>query len=114
MANDEALTSPGSPYTPGGSKRSEQKGYFDEFGMPTTMADAKKGESITIVEPLDRPGRARASSNPRDDGPSLNRRRTNDGPPTSYVEPKQSGGFLSRVKSLKGGPRKPREPKPLI
>lgn len=102
--------SPGSPYSAGGSKKTEKNPFFDEFGNST---EHKKGDSITIVEPLDRPGRARAPSSPQDDVPALTRRKTNEGPPNSYVEPKTGGGFLSRVKSLKGGPRKPREPKPL-
>lgn len=44
-------------------------------------------------------------------GERLERRATGDGNPDS--DPKATAGFLSRVKSLKGGPRKPREVKAL-
>lgn len=112
------ITSPEGVYspearTPGGS-RVESNPFFNEFTKGDDSKDGKK-ENITIVEPV-RTGRARAPSSPRRGlGERLERRVTSDGsgdmPPS--VAPKTGGGFLSRVKSLKGGPRKPRTDKPL-
>lgn len=111
------VTSPDGVYspearTPGGT-RVEANPFFNEF----TKGDDSKKESVTIVEP-ERTGRARAPSSPRRGfGERLERRITGDGndnpnmPPS--VVPKIGGGFLSRVKSLKGGSRKPRAEKPL-
>lgn len=104
------VTSPEGVYspearTPGGT-RVETNPFFNEY----SKGDDSKKESITIVEP-EIIGRARAPSSPRRGfGERLERRVTSDGsgdmPPS--VAPKTGGGFLSRVKSLKGGPRKPR------
>ncbi len=108
------LTSPEGVYspearTPGGTKVGEANPFFNEF----TKSDDSKKEAITIVEP-ERNGRARAPSSPRRGfGERLERRGTTDGsgalPPSTA--PKLGGGFLSRVKSLKGGARKPRTEK---
>lgn len=106
------ITSPEGVYspemrTPGGTKVNESNPFFNEY----SKGDDKK-ESITIVKP-EKTGRARAPSSPprRGFGERLERRVTGDGadssmPPSSA--PKAGGGFLSRVKSLKGGPRKAR------
>ncbi|CZT03321.1 uncharacterized protein RAG0_10118 [Rhynchosporium agropyri] len=110
------ITSPEGMYspelrTPGGSKGNEANPFFNEY----TKGDDKK-ESITYVA-SERTGRPRAPSSPprRGLGDRLERRVTGDGtdssmPPSSA--PKTGGGFLSRVKSLKGGPRKARSEKP--
>ncbi|KAK0109887.1 hypothetical protein ONS95_002558 [Cadophora gregata] len=105
------ITSPEGIYspelrTPGGTKVNESNPFFNEF----SKGDDNKKESITIVEP-EKTGRARAPSSPprRGFGERLERRVTGDGtdmPPSTAS--KTGGGFLSRVKSLKGGPRKPR------
>jgi len=105
------ITSPEGMYspelrTPGGSKVNETNPFFNEF----SKGDDSKKESITIVEP-EKTGRARAPSSPprRGLGERLERRVTGDGtdmPPSTSQ--KTGGGFLSRVKSLKGGPRKAR------
>lgn len=108
-------TSPRSPeFTPGGtkSKTDETNPFFNEFGRKNSFDDDKKdgkqGESITIVEPANKPGRARAPSSPGIPGPRLERRVTGDG---SGDEPKSGGmGFLQRVKSLKTGGRRPARP----
>jgi len=107
------FVSPDAPaYTPGGSKN-EKNPFFNEF----SKGDDSKKESITIVEP-EKTGHARAPSSPRRGfGERLERRVTSDGSsgadqaPASA--PKTGGGFLSRVKSLKTGPRKPRVDKPM-
>lgn len=106
---DQALYTPEPPtYTPGGTKMHETNPFFNEF----SKGDDSKKESITIVEP-ERPGRPRAPSSPkRGLGEGLQRRVTSDGssggeaPPIS--KPSAGSSFLSRVKSLKGGPRKPK------
>ena len=103
-------TSPEVPVvTPGGSKASEANPFFNEF----TKGDDSKKESITIVEPQIT-GRARAPSSPRHPfGDRLERRVTSDGSSGGDQPSKTGGGFLSRVKSLKGGPRKPKVEKPV-
>ena len=113
LTNPEGVTgSPDAPaYTPGGSNVTERNPFFNEY----SKEDDSKKESITIVEPVKQPGRARAPSSPRRGfGERLERRVTSDGSPGADAPAKPSGGgFLSRVKSLKGGPRKPRADKPL-
>jgi hypothetical protein len=95
--------------TPGGTKI-EANPFFNEF----SKGDDSKKESITIAEPPIPTGRPRAPSSPRRGfGERLERRATSDGSASSdQPAPAKAGGrFLSRVKSLKGGPRK--QPKPL-
>ncbi|KAL3426556.1 mucin-1 [Phlyctema vagabunda] len=97
-------------YSPGGglSRTSESNPFAAEFSKD-------KETKITIAEPERRPARARAPSSPGR-GPALERRATSDGN-TGEDQPapaKSSGGFLSRVKSLKGGPRKARPDRPQI
>ena len=105
MSPEGALRSPESPmYTPGGS-RNEHNPFFNEF----TKGD-DSGKNITVTE---QPGRARAPSDPRAGTAGmggLERRMTSDG---SGGEGKSGGGFLSRVRSLKGGPKRPNDQKPL-
>jgi hypothetical protein len=93
-------------YTPGGTKIHESNPFFNEF----SKGDDKPKESITIVEP-EKTGRARAPSSPRRGFNGLERRVTSDGSSGGEAL-KVGGGFLSRVKSLKGGPRKPRTERP--
>jgi hypothetical protein len=107
---DGGWVSPDAPaFTPGGTKV-ETNPFFNEF----TKGDDSKKETITIREP-EKPGRPRAPSSPkRPFGERLERRVTSDGSSGVEQSSKPSGGgFLSRVKSLKGGPRKPRGEKPL-
>lgn len=108
MTSPEGIYSPQSPEstTPNGTTRkaSERNPFFNEF-------EPGKGDSITIVEPESRPRRARAPSSPqRGIGGRLERRVTSDGSSSGAFseEPAKPMGFLSRVKSLKGGPRKPK------
>ncbi|PQE24447.1 Pal1 cell morphology protein [Rutstroemia sp. NJR-2017a BBW] len=89
-------------YTPGGSRVNDANPFFNEFSKGD---DTIKEESLTSVE-SQRPQHTRAPSSP----PGIERRVTSDGNGGGA----SGGGFLSRVKSLKGGPRKPRvENKPL-
>ena len=89
--------------TPGGTRLSESNPFFNEF----TKGDDSKKESISIVEPQ-KTGRPRAPSSPkRGFGERLERRVTSDGS-GGEAPVKTGGGFLSRVKSLKGGARKPK------
>lgn len=115
ITNPEGVYSPGSPdvVSPGGtrSKGTESNPFFNEFDPNTD----KKGESITIAEPENKPSSARAPTSPGRRGPAerLERRVTSDATSPVEEQPKPMG-FLSRVKSLKGGPRKTRgEPKPI-
>ncbi|KAL1638917.1 hypothetical protein SLS58_008502 [Diplodia intermedia] len=88
-----------SPMSAGGrGKMQEKNPFFDDYDD----AYEKKGASIRISE-QQRPGRARAPSSPG--RPNLERLPTNEAGPAD--EPKPSG-FLGRMKSLKGGPRKPK------
>lgn len=113
---DGGWVSPDAPaYTPGGTK-AENNPFFNEFngGDKNVPVKGDKNQTITIREP-ERPGRPRAPSSPqRPFGERLERRVTSDGSSGAEQSSKPSGGgFLSRVKSLKGGPRKPRGEKPL-
>lgn len=115
ITNAEGVASPRSPeYTPGGtkSKADEKNPFFNEDTRKNSFdeekKDSKQGESITIVEPANKPARTRAPSNPVLPIPRLERRVTSDG---SAEESKGGGmGFLQRVKSLKTGGRRPSRP----
>ncbi|CAG8958035.1 hypothetical protein HYFRA_00000379 [Hymenoscyphus fraxineus] len=99
LTSPEGRRSPG--VSPGVSKIHESNPFFDEFSKGD---DQKKEASVMVVEP-ERNLRSRAPSNPPRVGfAGIERRQTGEGP----SEPKTGGGFLSRVKSLKGGPRKPK------
>lgn len=109
----EPRYSPTSPmYTPNGSrytKANETNPFFNEF-----EPNGSKKESITIVEPESK-GRMRAPSSTttgRPVGERLERRVTTDSIGEEAQAPKPMG-FLSRVKSLKGGPRRPKAEKPV-
>jgi hypothetical protein len=104
ITSPEGVYTPTSPEarTPGGTK-AETNPFFNEF----TKGDDSKKESISIVEPT-MTGRPRAPSSPRRGfGDRLERRATSDGS-GGEAPTKTGGGFLSRVKSLKGGPKKPK------
>ncbi|TGO39354.1 hypothetical protein BHYA_0055g00060 [Botrytis hyacinthi] len=111
MTSPEGMYNAASPdgYTPVGSRPNEANPFFNEFGKGD---DTIKEETVKFAELPPRPGRSRAPSNP----PGIERRVTSDSIGESSRPPLSNGGggFLSRVKSLKGGPRKPRvENKPL-
>lgn len=99
-----ALGSPESPmYTPGGGKH-EANPFFQEYSKGD---DSTK--NIGIAETTN--GRARAPSSPkRTQSQTAERRMTGDG---SNGEGPKTSGFLSRVKSLKGGSRRPPPPRPV-
>ena len=110
----EPYYSPTSPrYTPGGTKQTEHNPFFNEFGEEV----GKKGD----VNVREREAGGRRPSIPA--GPErLERRVTSDTigvangeePAGASAQPKQGGGFLNRVKSLKGGPRRPKAEKPVF
>ena len=95
------------PTSPGQSNTGENNPFFNNYND----AYEKKGARIQIAEETrgDRMvGRARAPSSPMRNaarGAALERRITNDGTTGAEGEGKTGGGFLSRVKSLKGGRR---------
>ncbi len=114
----EPRYSPGSPMnTPGAGRESgrEYNPFLNEFGQEVN----KNGEPISVAETDSHGGRNSAPSEPRDGrGGVLERRVTSDsigmadGGYGGAQREKSGGGFLSRVKSLKGGPRRPRAEKP--
>lgn len=113
MTSPEGVNNPTSPepLTPRGSRSiaNEANPFFND---QSSNRDGKV-ESITIVEPENKIGRARAPSSPgRGFSERLERRVTSDGSGNSAEEPRQNMGFLSRVKSLKGGSRRTRPEKP--
>lgn len=101
----QRAASPTSPGQSAGGMRNiaENNPFFNNYDD----AYERKGTKIQISEESrgDRTlGRARAPSSPMR-GAALERRITNDGVMGGDGEVKSSGGFLSRVKSLKGGRR---------
>ena len=100
--------------------RGESKPFFNDYDD----AYEQKGARIQVAEQQGLMGRARAPSNPMRPAPpigSLERRTTNDGlggglnsaglnsaGASMDADGKSGGGFLSRVKSLKGGGRRAR------
>ncbi|KAF6222589.1 hypothetical protein HO133_000635 [Letharia lupina] len=115
----ERTTSPtgaGEVQSAGGMPKIKQtkNPFFNDYDD----AYEKKGQKIQIAEQRRRNGsigggeeqinaRARAMSSPKraPTGGMLERRITNDGAFGNPAEPSGGGGFLSRVKSLKGGKR---------
>jgi hypothetical protein len=94
-------TSPTGPYSAGPisqTKATEQNPFFSE---DYDRAYEAKGASIQATETGSRP---RPSSPVRN---ALHRSITSDSIGSPHNEPKSSGGFLNRVKSLKGGRRRP-------
>lgn len=101
MISPEPVGSPNSPLGTGKSEHNTANPFFKEYDQDYE----KKGAQIAFAEDQNI-GRARAPSSPRRGLAGLERKLTNDsfGP----EEGKSGGGFLSRVKSLKGRSR-PRE-----
>jgi hypothetical protein len=83
--------------TPGGSRVPDRSLFRENAGDDDKRDVAPFGERKGSVGPVS-PER-------------LERRVTSDSNPDSASDVKPAAGFLSRVKSLKGGPRKPREGK---
>lgn len=83
----------------GGSLRSEQSPFFAEYG--------KGEESISVRH---RDGTLSPSSPPPAYGGLLERRSTADGIMSAEESSSKPMGIIGRMKSLKGGPRKPRAP----
>lgn len=93
--------SPNGPYSAGPiaqTKATEQNPFFaDDYDK----AYEAKGATIKTTEPDSKGESSPPSRNP------LTRAVTTDSLPSPTTEPKPSGGFLNRVKSLKGGRRRP-------
>lgn len=85
----------------GMTKSNEQNPFFDDYDE----AFEKKGTTIKIAEDA-KAGRPRAPSSPNRGLPLLERRVTTD---SAGEASKPSNGFLNRVKSLKGGKRRPEQ-----
>jgi hypothetical protein len=71
--------------------------FFDEYNQ----AYDSKGASIKATEANNKDGQSPPGRN------ALQRAVTSDSMGSPTNEPKPSGGFLNRVKSLKGGRRRP-------
>jgi hypothetical protein len=116
------VMSPVSPRTPAltpGGTEVDSNPFFNEFTKGDDRIGGKK-ETLTFVEPAKSPRGETPDSPKRGVGERLERRVTSDGSSGADQSAKPTGsggGFLARVKSLKGGPRKPREkalPQPQI
>lgn len=96
LTSPEGRASASSP--PLGTSQSETAGnpFFKDF-------DQDKNTAIAFADEP-KPNRARAPSSPMRN--ELERRNTTDNAPDDS-QPKSGGGFLGRMKSLKGGPRRP-------
>lgn len=103
--------SPTGPLTTGGShasnKANESNPFFDDYDE----AYERKGATIKVTEPDNKEGMSSPASPGGGSRNALTRAMTSDSIP-SPKEPKPAGGgFLNRVKSLKGG-RRPRPERP--
>lgn len=96
-----SATSPNGPYSAGAiaqTKATEKNPFFtDEYDK----AYEAKGAAIKTSEPDAKDGSSPPGRN------ALTRAITTDSAGSPTTEPKPSGGFLNRVKSLKGGKRRP-------
>jgi hypothetical protein len=92
-----------SPTSPLGTGKTE--GNVNPFFKDYDQEYEKKGAQIASAE--EKQGRTRAPSSPRRVGLGLERKMTADSA-DGGEDSKSGGGFLSRVKSLKGGPRRAR------
>ena len=105
-------TSPDLPTPSSRLSNTEKNPSFKEFEAKEEILDVKKDlnkpDNITIAEPEVKGERPRAPSSPRRGfGERLERRVTSDG--TGEEMPK-TGGFFTRVKSLKGKKQRPERP----
>ena len=105
-------TSPDLPTPNSRMSNTEKNPFFKEFEAKEEKLDVKresnKPENITIAEPEVKGERPRAPSSPRRGfGERLERRATSDA--TGEETPK-TGGFFTRVKSLKGKKQRPERP----
>lgn len=115
IANLEGVYPATSPDLPTPSSRmsnNEKNPFFREFEAKEEKLDVKKDsnkpENITIAESEIKGGRPRAPSSPRRGfGERLERRVTSD---STGEELPKTGGFFTRVKSLKGKKQKPERP----
>jgi hypothetical protein len=108
MASPEPFPTATSPLATGKSEQNGANPFFKDYDQEYE----KKGAQIAFAEEQAKAnGRARAPSSPKRGALTLERSVTagSIGPPAAPPEEsKSSGGFLSRVKSIKGG-RKTRE-----
>ncbi|KIW88728.1 uncharacterized protein Z519_10774 [Cladophialophora bantiana CBS 173.52] len=113
IAEGGRMTSPeptATPTSPMGTSKSEQNGS-NPFFKDHDKEFEKKGAQIAFgEEQAKNTGRARAPSSPKRAGLGLERRLTSEGtgPPPDDVK-SGAAGFLSRVKSIKGGRSRTRE-----
>ncbi|KAL5353393.1 hypothetical protein ACLOAV_001429 [Pseudogymnoascus australis] len=109
----DSRPSPSSPGQDGNGPRTKtnENNPF-QFEFDAARAGGRK-ESISFKEPENKPTRSPGGSPGRVSGERLERRVTTDS--AGGEEAAKPGlGFLSRVKSLKGGPRRPKADKPVF
>ncbi|OAL40072.1 hypothetical protein AYO20_00490 [Fonsecaea nubica] len=113
IADGGRMTSPepaATPTSPMGTSKSEQNGgnpFFKDYDKE----HEKKGAQIAFAEEQAKnTGRARAPSSPKRGALTLERKLTSEsnGPPPEETK-SAAAGFLSRVKSIKGGRSRTRE-----
>ncbi|EHY54603.1 hypothetical protein HRR83_004275 [Exophiala dermatitidis] len=105
MTSPEPVGATGSPLGTGRFEQQTGNPFFQDYDKDYE----KKGTQIAFVEEQQKTGRARAPSSPRY-GLGLERKMTSES--VGAEEPKSvstGGGFLSRVKSMKGGRSRTRE-----
>ncbi|EXJ85573.1 hypothetical protein A1O1_05938 [Capronia coronata CBS 617.96] len=103
MTSPEPMGVTGSPLGTGRSDQNATNPFFQDYDRDYD----RKAPQIAFVDEQQKTGRARAPSSPRRGFVGLERRVTADSMGTE--EPKSGGGFLSRVKSMKGGRSRTRE-----
>lgn len=116
-SSNDSRPSPSSPGQDGNGPRpktNENNPFQFEFEAARAGAGAGRKESITFREPENKPTRSPPGGSPAREAPGarLERRITTDS--TGGEEAAKPGGFLSRVKSLKGGPKRPKAEKPVF
>ncbi|OAF63291.1 hypothetical protein VC83_00043 [Pseudogymnoascus destructans] len=109
------INNPRREFAPGPARRGSSNDSRPSPSSPGQYGNAGRKESITFREPENKPTRSPPGCSPGREGPGarLERRVTTDS--TGGEEAAKPGlGFLSRVKSLKGGPKRPKADKPVF
>ncbi|KFY26791.1 hypothetical protein V493_03889 [Pseudogymnoascus sp. VKM F-4281 (FW-2241)] len=111
-SSNDSRPSPSSPGQDGSGPRPKTN-ENNPFQFEFDAARAGRKESISFKEPENKPTRSPGGSPRAVSGERLERRSTTDN--TGGEESaKPALGFLSRVKSLKGGPKRPKADKPVF
>lgn len=104
MTSPEPARTPTSPLGTGKSEQNAANPFFKDYDREYE----KKGAQIAFSEEQQKTSRRRAPSSPNRRGLPLERKMTGDSPEDGKASG-SGGGFLSRVKSIKGGRSRTRE-----